>query len=197
MSAYAISPGIPRAFRTYDRGSNQDYNCCIWEAGCATMASLFHFKPIRIGSPGMKEPFISGSLGCNNPLNTLLEDAYRMFPARHIACILSLGAGELSPASVLPRLDLTDILIEIAKDCEGTANEAELRFAQVPGVYFRFNVTQGLQPFGDEDWDRANAVRAHTSTYLSKEDVTAKMEKAVGAASARRPGKVSTRQLRT
>lgn len=196
MSAHHVARAMPRLFRTYVDGTGVDesYDCTIWEAARATSALPSLFKPVMIGSSGPKEPFVDGGLGCNNPLDVLFEEAYRAFSDRHISCIVSLGAGQLDPVSVLSA-DLKAVLLEMALDCESTDNEAELRFKEIPGLYFRFSVTQGLQTIEHDDWDQAGAIKAHTDNYLVTNVVTEKMSAAVRAVGSRELGKISTVKL--
>lgn len=194
MSAHAVSPGMPRLFRNYETGWNQDYDCTIWQAVRATTTSPLLFKPIKIGPRGLEEPFIDGSFGCNNPLDILLEEAWKVFPERHVASIVSLGAGQLSPTSSLT-LDVVDFLAEVASDCEEIANEAELQLTEVPGVYFRFNVSRSLESESG-DWDQVAVVKAQTASYMSTEEISQRMVGAVEAMASRDKGKISTHKLR-
>lgn len=196
MSAHALTPGVPRLFRTYETTINEEYDIAIWQAARATTTSPLLFDPVRIGPRGREEPFVDGSLGCNNPLDILLEEAFRVFPDRHVTCVVSVGAGQLRPTSSLSR-DIVDMLANIASDCEETANEADLLFANTPGVYFRFNVAQGLESVEDsEEQNQAAAVKASTDSYISADEVCRRMANAVGTISSRSPGNISTRQLR-
>lgn len=196
MPAHHVARGMPCLFRTYidDTGVNESYDCAIWEAARATSAFPELFKPVEIGPPGLKEPYVDGGLGSNNPLDILFEEAYRNFPERHISCIISLGAGQLAPVSALPA-DLKDTLLKMALDCEGTSNEAELRFGDIPSLYFRFSVTQGMQSIEHDAWDEADVVEAHTDAYLSTDVATVKMSDAVTAVGSRQLGKISTVKL--
>lgn len=195
MSAHTTSPGMPRLFRTYESAENQDYNCTIWEAACATTASPLFFEPIRIGPKGMQEPFVAGSLGCNNPLDVLFEEALRVFPDRRVACVISLGAGYRGPTSSLVQ-DVREVSLNIASDCEATANDAELRFKDVSNVYFRFNATQRLDAVENKEQDQAVVIKSSTESYLLAHEVVQKMVSTVTALASRNPGSISTRQLR-
>ena len=79
-----------------------------------------------------------------------------MFPDRHSACIVSIGTGQAETISIpkpdwiqraIP-LDVVDAMRKIATDCEASAQDAAQRFEHTPGIYFRFNVDQGLQDVG-------------------------------------------------
>lgn len=196
MSAHNVSHGMPRLFRTYvdDTGVNQSYDCAIWEAARATCAYPLFFDPIQIGPPGLKEPFVDGGLGCNNPLEVLLQETYSLFPDRRISCIISLGTGQLDPISVHPK-KFNDALLEIVRDCEGAADAAALRFRGLPNVYHRFTVSRGMQSIEHDRWDQANTIRSHTNAYLELADVSRKFSAAVKCIGSRDAGKISTKQL--
>lgn len=194
MSAHTVSPGTPRILRSYRSPSNQDYECAIWQAARATTTFPLLFKPIMIGLRGLEEPFVDGSLGCNNPLNILLEEAYQIFPDRHVSCVVSLGAGQLGPNSFLSQ-DLVSFLVRVSSDCEQTAGEAQRRFADVPDVYFRFDVSQGLQNSESEDKEHVTVIDMHTSAYMYTEDISQRLDSVVKALDARRLGPTSIRQL--
>ena len=53
------------------------------------------------------------------------------------------------------------------------------RFSDTPGVYFRFNVEQGLQAVSLSDWERLADVEAHTRQYLRLGDVELKLQRVV------------------
>lgn len=193
MSAHSVTPGMPHLFRTYEAAWNQGYDCPIWQAARATTTSPFLFNPIRIGPPGTDEPFVNTSFGCNNPLDVILEEAYRVFPERHVSCVVSLGAGQFAPASTFSR-DFTKFLVKLASNCEETANETELRFNSIQDVYFRFNVAHGLETVDIEDRDKSAVVKAQTDSYILAQEASQKMADAVKVIASR---KISTAQLRT
>ena len=194
MSALNLNARKPRLFRTYKSPEYQSPNCTIWEAARATSATPMFFEPIFID----EEPFIDGGMGRNNPINQVLEEAELMFPHQDIACIVSIGAGQaqtisvpnprppkplfqwLLPSNVLP-LHVVDAMRKIATDCEESAHDAAQRFEHTPGIYFRFNVDQGLQDIGLEQWDRLDEVRAHTQQYIRMADVNLSLKAAVGS----------------
>jgi predicted acylesterase/phospholipase RssA len=167
----------PRLFRTYSVGENESFNCTIWEAARATSAAPTFFKRIIIGPPGMREPFVDGGMGCNNPIKQVLSEAERIFPGRYIACVISIGTGQVpSPGLLAPSLlnkvfpfNVIPALKMITTECEVTAQETERRFKPVADFYFRFNVTQGMQNVTLAQWERLPEVTTHTLQYLQEE----------------------------
>lgn len=174
--------GLPILFRTYDSPHEPARACKIWEAGRATSAAPTFFKRIEIGS----EVFIDGGLGCNNPTEVLLQEAKAIFPDRRVACVLSIGTGQLKETPigksrvqrVIP-IDVIKAMIEISTECEST-NERMLRhYADTPDVYFRFNVEQGMQDIKLGEWGRLAEVKAHTTNYMQHQTVSQQLGDAV------------------
>src|SRR5882672_863744 len=183
MSAWNMNARIPHLFRTYKAPAYQSPNCAIWEAARATSAIPTFFDPIVING----ESFFDGGMGRNNPIQQVLQEAELMFPDRHVACIVSIGTGQAQTISI-PKPDLLQRVLplhvinamrKIATDCEESAQDATRRFEHTPGVYFRFNVEQGLQNVGLEQWEKLDEVRAHTRQYIRMADVNPRLEAAV------------------
>jgi len=84
----------------------------------------------------------------------------------------------------------------IATDCEESAEAAARHFEHTPGIYFRFNVDQGLQDVGLEQWDKLVEVRAHTGQYIRKADVNPRL-RAAGGIHLWKPGCHSTGHIST
>jgi len=178
----------------------QSPNCMIWEAARATSATPTFFERLVIN----EEPFIDGGMGGNNPIHHVFQEAQLMFPDRHIACIVSIGTGQAETISIpkpdwtqraIP-LDVVDAMRKIATDCEASAQDAAQRFEHTPGIYFRFNVDQGLQDVGLEQWDKLDEVRAHTGQYIQMVDVNPRLKDVVVAICGR-PSVVPTTHIST
>ena len=125
MSALNMNAQIPCLFRTYRAPKYPSPNCTIWEAVRATSAAPTFFKRIVIDG----EPYVDGGMGCNNPVQQVLQEAELVFPDRHVACIISIGAGQAGTISipkpgwfqwVLP-LKVVEAIRKIATDCEASA----------------------------------------------------------------------------
>jgi predicted acylesterase/phospholipase RssA len=179
MTAFNMTAGIPRLFRTYKAPAHANPNCTIWEAARATSAAPTFFDRITISELGIGQPFIDGGLGRNNPTAQVLEEAKLIFGSRQVACIVSIGTGQTHPPGIPPPnvfqrvvpLDVVRALQGIATDCDGTAQEISRRFTGTTNVYFRFNVEQGLQNVGIAQWERLAEVMAHTGAYMSMAEV--------------------------
>lgn len=179
----ALSMAAPRLFRTYRVRDNPSGNCFIWEAARATSAAPTFFKRATIIDNGLKEDFIDGGIKCNNPVLQLVEEAGHVFNNRPIACIVSIGTGEaetigLRSPDVFQRLlpiNLIGVLRQIATDCHDVAEQVEKQYTCTPGIYYRFNVDQGLQQVSLAEWNRLDEVTQHTKQYLNKAAINQKV----------------------
>ncbi|KAF8602625.1 FabD/lysophospholipase-like protein [Ceratobasidium sp. AG-I] len=147
--------GKPVRLRTYWAGKNQTTNYTIREALLATCAIPQLFEPVAL------EELLGRKLSTD------------IFPNQHVACVLSIGAGQTRVADILDSHDrvlsksddVIDVLKLIAEDCESRAEDMAWRFRETTNLYFRFNVEQGMQSITESEWKRAPAVIAHTTAY--------------------------------
>jgi hypothetical protein len=65
-------------------------------------------------------------------------------------------------------LSIAPILREIVTDCENTYDEVTLSFIEdrATNLYYRFNVSQGLQELVLDEWEKANDIRTYTDKYM-------------------------------
>ncbi|KAK5165890.1 uncharacterized protein LTR77_008814 [Saxophila tyrrhenica] len=151
----------------------------IWEAARATSAATTFFDPIRICG----EDFVDGATGANNPLPTLLTEASDMWLDdddvtmnldAHISCLVSIGTGLPSMTKFNDRATgIMQTLADIATDCEKAAEDFQRHHPLMlkSGRFFRFNVDQGLENVGLEEWKRLDDIGAVTRNYLQLERV--------------------------
>lgn len=189
MSAQSMIGSLPTLFRSYEATKNRAPDCTIVEATRATTAKPGIFKPVEIKDHGIKLSYIDGGLGCNNPTARMLDEVGLVFPNRHAQSIISLGTGQTHPSRVsnpglIQRMLPTQIasaMEKIATDCERTSHEIDTRFQHVPGLYFRFNVDQGLQDIEHSDFDKLSEVVAHTTSHNQKVNVDLLLDRAIAA----------------
>lgn len=183
-----LSAGIPVLFRTYPAAANQTPNCAIWEAARATSAAPTIFKSIVVGGPGLRQPYIDGGVGHNNPVSQVLREAEWIFPGRRLACLVSIGTGQAETISIPARptplqrivpIAVIKAMISIATDCEAAHQDILKRFRNNPNVYFRFNVEHGLQSVELAHWDQLDRVAAHTRHYLMTNEVDERVDVAI------------------
>ncbi|KAF8218037.1 hypothetical protein K438DRAFT_1796213 [Mycena galopus ATCC 62051] len=200
----AANLALPVLFRTYDTCEHPAMNCTIWQAGRATTAGPTFFKQIKIGPSGMEEAFVDGGMGHNNPIASLLSEAYVLFPDHQIACIISLGAGQAHTISIptsswrnkfLP-VNVVTAIRGIATNCEKEHERAARYFGNTPDVYFRFNVEQGMQDIQLSQWERLGDVMTHTRQYTQSYIVKTQLADAVRSLS-EKIGKVPVSSFNT
>jgi predicted acylesterase/phospholipase RssA len=204
MSKHNMNAGIPTIFRSYRARANQTLDCTIWEALCASTAHPGHFKSIEIGDPLMRESFVAGAMGCNNPIVHALEEIKSVCPDQHVACIVSIGAGhvrtihipEPSPLMHVFPTDVGTLTTSIATDSERVARDMAVRFQGTTDVYFRLSVEQGMQEIELDDWDKLGKVMAHTRVYMRHPEVHATINRIVTAIRERKEA-IPTAQIGT
>jgi hypothetical protein len=141
----------------------------VVDAILATCATQGKFLPVTIGSSFNQQELMGGAMGASNPCHEVVEEVLDRFkPNKRIAVILSIGSGHsgLATASSLSTdEEWLKIMRYIVADCEKTAQEMRKTMGD-DGVYFRFNVEQGLQEYHGAHVDRMTWVSAQTLAYL-------------------------------
>ncbi|CAE6474253.1 unnamed protein product [Rhizoctonia solani] len=196
MARHNLNAGLPVLFRSYAVTTNPGPDCIIREALYATMAHPDLFKGIDIFESRMPQSFIGGELGCSNPLAHVLAEVERIYPDRQVACIISIGAGhartiQVPSPSRWHRIQDVIVMKDMAVDNERVAEDIALRFQNTSGVYFRFNVDQGMQNMKEGSWERMGEAMQHTRAYIQRNGPNQKLEQAARASTDRR-GAVST-----
>ncbi|KAG8750153.1 hypothetical protein FRC11_010713 [Ceratobasidium sp. 423] len=193
MAKHNLNGSIPVMFRSYEVAANPGPNCAIWQALYATMAHPDLFKSIDIIDSMVPRSFVGGELGCSNPLRHILSEVKRVYPHREVACVMSIGAGhahtiQLSKSSRWQLIRMQDIVAikAMATDSERVAEEMSLQFQDARGMYFRFNVDQGVQDIKDGCWERLGEVMEHTTAYLRKSETDQRLENAARVSTGRR-----------
>jgi hypothetical protein len=118
--------------------------------------------------------YVDGALGRNNPIRPLLDEAKQIWPSRPIGCVLSIGTGVALSTNVGRTLKpLMETLKSISTEAEETAREVEREMEHEhgprQGIYFRFNVQNGLQTVGLEEWKKLDCTAVATRDYLKSE----------------------------
>ncbi|QRV95745.1 patatin-like phospholipase protein [Ceratobasidium sp. AG-Ba] len=195
MSADNMNAGIPCIFRSYQGAANQMPHCPIWQVLSATMAHPEMFKPIDIGPDNLRQSFVDGGLGCNNPAKHVLGEVKETMPDRQVSTVVSIGTGHpdtirLSNRSWIMGFVPTDVLgvtKRMAFDAEQVAEEMDSRFRLMKGVYFRFSVSQGVQTVRLSEWEKLRQVAADTQAYMRGARVGNSIDEVVSAIEERKP----------
>ncbi|QRV95844.1 kinesin light chain [Ceratobasidium sp. AG-Ba] len=193
MSAHNMNAGLPCIFRSYQGVSNQMPDCAIWQALSASMAHPEMFKQVDIGSGELRQSFVDGGLGCNNPTSHVLAEVKAIFPDRYASSVVCIGTGhpntihfqQRTPFSRLMPTNVLSLTRGIALDAERVAQEMESRFRSTTGFYFRFSVGQGMQNIELSEWEKLDLVLANAQAYMRGVKVSKELTDAVVAVEGR------------
>jgi myo-inositol-1-phosphate synthase len=137
--------------------------------------------------------YVDAALGCNNPVRQVLNEAKLAYENIPVDCILSVGTGKpqivgLPEPNAFQKMLPTkgiDVLKKLATDANRVAEELEQEYKNIPGIYFRLNVEQGMQGITLEEWKRLDEVTAHTRQYLQTVKVSKEVDDLVNALAGR------------
>jgi len=166
----SVNNAEPHLFTTYDRNDGTK----IWEAARATSAATGFFEPMMVGDPPVR--YVDAGLGYNNPGEQAYEEARRLWPEVPIGVFLSLGTGKETEAS-LPvsggifglsaQAAQVRVLIGLTTTAAGVHNNLFRRFRRETNTeYFRFNVDQGLNKIGLDEWNQEGKLAGFTRAYF-------------------------------
>lgn len=149
----------------------------IWQAARATSAATSFFDPIIVGEGYAGREYVDGAFGFNNPLDEVWLEALDIWKPEQgrlepmLKCVVSIGTGNLgtSPVGDKP-WSIAKALKDIATQTENTERVFAMRHQDLLGQerrYFRFNVDQGLQSVGLEEYKRQGEIIDATAKYLN------------------------------
>lgn len=159
--------------RSYDLPEEPDIRATICQAALATSAATTFFEPVSIGN----RKFADGGLGANNPVDEMEGEASNIWCLETgdlkplVKCFISIGTGNPGKKafddSMIKFLGQT--VVDIATETVNTEKKFVARWAGHfdSKRYFRFNVEQGLQDIGLDEYKRVGAMEAATSSYIT------------------------------
>jgi predicted acylesterase/phospholipase RssA len=170
--------------RSYCCKGEDPETATIWQAALATSAATSFFDSVKIGDC----TFIDGAMGANNPARELEHEADQIWcevtgklePL--VKCFISLGTGNggINPMTDKAWKFLTKSLTAVATDTRATAQDVAIRWKDHQNTrYFRFNVEQGLQKVGLEEYKRIDLLEAATKDYLNHADTRPRVRSCV------------------
>lgn len=121
---------------------------------------------------------MDGALGQNNPIRFVWAEAQNIWCPEdgrlesRVKCLVSIGTGNPGLTSVGEGVKgFVRTLKDIAKETENTTAQS---LSQHRGLldqrrYFRYNVDQGLQDVGLEEYRKQPLIESATRTYLANE----------------------------
>ncbi|KAG9242296.1 hypothetical protein BJ878DRAFT_555788 [Calycina marina] len=166
--------GIVR-LRSYTLPEASKIPATICQAALATSAATTFFEPVGIG----KRLFADGGLGANNPVDEVEGEAADIWCSESgdlkalVKCFVSIGTGnpgiKAFEKSIFKFLGQT--VVGIATETEETERKfiAKWRKHFDENRYFRFNVDQGLQSIGLDEYKQQGAMEAATERYLDNQ----------------------------
>ncbi|KAH8694330.1 hypothetical protein GQ44DRAFT_719472 [Phaeosphaeriaceae sp. PMI808] len=159
--------------RSYSLPDEPSIYATICEAALATSAATTFFDPISIGD----RTFADGGFGANNPVDEVEGEAANIWCSETgdlkplVKCFISIGTGNPGKKPFEDGLFkfLSETVVQIATETEATERKFIARWAKHfdEKRYFRFNVEQGLQSIGLEEYKKKGAIEAASEGYLT------------------------------
>ena len=163
----------PVRLRSYSLPDEPDIRATICQVALATSAATTFFDPVSIGD----RSFADGGLGANNPVDQVEGEASNLWCSETgdlkpiVKCFISIGTGNpgKKPFEDSMIKFLAKTVVDIATDTENTEKRFVARWAKHfdEKRYFRFNVEQGLQAIGLDEYKKKGAMEAATEGYLT------------------------------
>ncbi|OGM47679.1 putative kinesin [Aspergillus bombycis] len=158
--------------RDYSVPSKDNIPATICQAALATSAATTFFNPVYIGT----RKFVDGALGSNNPVDEVEGEAADIWcPGTGdlkplVKCFISIGTGDPGITAIEDKAlkFLSETLVSIVTETGQTEKKFIARWAKHydDKRYFRFNVEQGLQGVGLEEYREQGTIEAATHRYL-------------------------------
>jgi predicted acylesterase/phospholipase RssA len=159
--------------RSYSLPDEPNIRTTICQAARATSAATTFFDPIRIGD----RSFADGGLGANNPVDEVEGEAANIWCSGTgdlkplVKCFISIGTGNPGKKAFEDSIFkfLGQTVVNIATETENTEKKFVARWAKHfdEKRYFRFNIDQGLQGIGLDEYKKKGAMEAATAAYLT------------------------------
>lgn len=159
--------------RSYSLPDDPNIRATICQAALATSAATTFFEPVSIGH----RTFADGGLGSNNPVDEVEGEAANIWCSETgdlkplVKCFISIGTGNPGKKAFEDNIIkfLGQTVVEIATETENTERRFIVRWAKHfdEKRYYRFNVEQGLQSIGLDEYKKQGAMEAATESYLT------------------------------
>ena len=170
--------------RSYTSSNDLDnIPATIVEAVRATSAATSFFDPITIGPDERR--FHDGGIGLNNPAEYVWSENQTILGERTdlsamVKCFVSIGTGKPETSKIHDNAwkFFSDTLTKIVTDTEATAKNFEASHSLLFHAkrYFRFNVEQGLQGVGLEEYAEVPKITTATAEYMDWAHITKEAE---------------------
>lgn len=181
-----VDTSKPEYIRNYTshHPTQENFECFLHEAACATAAAPVYFDPVVFEKNG--ERFRDGALHDNNPVFVAVAELDRepSFKHRDIGCLLSVGTGKPAVLSLADGFGFKVNAVKMLTDAENIATRFEnssdgARLIR-DNAYNRFSVPQGLENLKLDECKHMNLMRSLTSKYLGSGQVGSQVERCAG-----------------
>ena len=159
--------------RSYSLPDEPNIRATICQAALATSAATTFFEPVSIEDC----TFADGGLGANNPVEEVEGEAMNIWCSETrgleplVKCFISIGTGHPGKKAFEDSMIkfLGQTMVDIATETEHTERKFIARWAKHfdEKRYFRFNVDQGLQNVGLDEYKEKGKIKAATREYLT------------------------------
>ncbi|KAL1893258.1 hypothetical protein Cpir12675_004191 [Ceratocystis pirilliformis] len=156
---------LPTIFTTYPPLTTILSQCSVWEIARATSAAIAFFKPIKLGRDDIE--FVDEVFGNNNPCETLIKEAEKLFPLnRIIALSLGTGLGGVVQINDL-QISITSAFEKMASSSKATHHRLKDRYGGTKD-YHRLDVISGLIDVTLLDSSALSKIAGLTESYLNE-----------------------------
>ena len=159
--------------RSYSLPDEPNIRATICQAALATSAATTFFDPVSIGD----RTFANGGLGANNPVDEVEGEASNVWCSETrdlkplVKCFITIGTGNPGKTAFEDGMFkfLGQTVVDIATETENTEKKFIARWAKHfdESRYFHFNVDQGLQSIGLDEYKKKGAMEVATGGYLT------------------------------
>jgi predicted acylesterase/phospholipase RssA len=174
--------GNANLYRSYTPKSEQDKSATIVQAALATSAAPSFFDEVKIDGVSGRD----GGLVANNPVYKVEREASDIWCPESgdlkqlVKCFISIGTGNPGPNPITDSAYkfLTKTVVSLATETESTAQDfiSDWRGHLRAKKYFRFNVEQGLQSIGLEEYKKKGDLEEATLSYLREEKQSVELQ---------------------
>ena len=151
-------------------------NISIVDAACATSAATSYFDEVNVNGRLYRD----GGFGANNPVTEVwheareiwIKDDYEIQLGDILKCFVSIGTGfpktEGMKEGVKGFIDTLKNMVTQTKRTADDFMRSHRNLTKIDGTqrYFRFNVEQGLQDVGLEEWKKVHTIETVTEGYM-------------------------------
>ena len=169
-----------RRIRSYNQNLHDKIPATISQAALATSAATSLFEPVVIGPC----QYVDGALRNNDPVTEVEAEAEHLWSSDQVElkslvkCFLSIGTGTPAKEEISDNIfKLMKNLMSIVTDTKATQKKFQDRWRRLLNErYFRFDVAQGLQNVGLDDYKKLDTIAKATNAYMDEEDQQIKLQ---------------------